>query len=218
MNRLTMMPLWVCLSAQAEFKFVVAGYKKTEPPTVGVSLQIVMKMSGYDMGPPQIAENDIVVIVSDGHPWGIRSGDAGIVLRCIDDGRTFEVEFIGVDSSAIAILTLHISEFRLAGVDEFPALRAYNRAKHLSAGFRVRYSLWLGLAVLCGAFSAKVLEPIAKIPVWQLYAGIISTLSFIVSIPFFIVMSQKSKLASDLLKMLILIVTIFSMIAVYISL
>ncbi|HEX8011750.1 MAG TPA: DUF4926 domain-containing protein [Casimicrobiaceae bacterium] len=70
-----------------------------------------------------IAEHDSVVLTKDLPESGLVAGDVGIVVHVYRDRVAYEVEFVSLDGSTIAVETLEGSAIRAAARGDVPHVR-----------------------------------------------------------------------------------------------
>ncbi|HDI00238.1 MAG TPA: DUF4926 domain-containing protein [Firmicutes bacterium] len=68
-------------------------------------------------------ELDVVVLVHDLEPYGLKRGDVGAVVHRYDDGKTFEVEFVTGEGETVAVVTLSEADIRPMGRGEILHVR-----------------------------------------------------------------------------------------------
>jgi hypothetical protein len=71
-----------------------------------------------------IQELERVVLTTDLHQYGLRSGDIGTVVLVHQRGAGYEVEFITLDGETIAVVTLYASQVRAIQQGEIAHVRA----------------------------------------------------------------------------------------------
>ena len=70
-----------------------------------------------------IAEHDSVVLTKDLPASGLVSGDVGVVVHVYRGGAAYEVEFVSLDGSTIAVETLEGPAVRPAARSDVPHVR-----------------------------------------------------------------------------------------------
>lgn len=70
-----------------------------------------------------IAELDPVILLVDLPDFGLEAGDMGTVVLVHDGGRGYEVEFVALDGTTIAVTSLAADEVRAAGAGEIAHAR-----------------------------------------------------------------------------------------------
>lgn len=61
-----------------------------------------------------LKEYDTVVLTTDLPAEGLAAGDVGAIVHVYPDQQAFEVEFLSLDGSTIAVVTLERSQVRAA--------------------------------------------------------------------------------------------------------
>lgn len=70
-----------------------------------------------------IHEHDNIVLESDLPATGLVAGDIGVVIHVHQEGKAFEVEFLALDGTTVAIETLESHQVRPIRAKEIPHVR-----------------------------------------------------------------------------------------------
>lgn len=70
-----------------------------------------------------IQELDAVALTGDLPAHGLKRGDVGTAVLVHDNGRAFEVEFVGYDGHTVALLTLDHTQVRPLRATDLPHAR-----------------------------------------------------------------------------------------------
>lgn len=70
-----------------------------------------------------IEEHANVVLTEDLPENGLAKGDVGVVVHIHNGGEAYEVEFLAMDGSTVALLTLEASQLRVADSKMIPHVR-----------------------------------------------------------------------------------------------
>jgi hypothetical protein len=70
-----------------------------------------------------IAEHDRVILTDDMKPDGLMAGDVGTVVHVYRDRRAFEVEFVSLDGTTVAVVTVGADHVRPARHNEIAHAR-----------------------------------------------------------------------------------------------
>ena len=70
-----------------------------------------------------INEYDNIVLTEDLADSGLTKGDVGVVVHIHKGGGAYEVEFIAMDGSTVAVLTLEDSQVQIADSRMIPHVR-----------------------------------------------------------------------------------------------
>lgn len=73
-----------------------------------------------------IAELDLVALTRDVPDAGLKAGDVGTVVLEHGQGAAFEVEFVALEGSTVAQLTLPASSLRPVSANEIAHARTIN--------------------------------------------------------------------------------------------
>jgi uncharacterized protein DUF4926 len=71
-----------------------------------------------------IQEHDCVVLTSDLPSAGLESGDVGTVVHVHKGGAAFEVEFVTMTGSTVAVATVPATQLRPVGRQDISHVRA----------------------------------------------------------------------------------------------
>ena len=70
-----------------------------------------------------IKELDAVALTRDLPEHGLKRGDVGTAVLVHDNGKAFEVEFVGYDGHTVALLTLEQNQVRALRSGDIPHAR-----------------------------------------------------------------------------------------------
>lgn len=70
-----------------------------------------------------INEYDNIVLTEDLPDSGLTKGDVGVVVHIHKGGEAYEVEFLAMDGSTVAVLTLEDSQVQIADSRMIPHVR-----------------------------------------------------------------------------------------------
>lgn len=70
-----------------------------------------------------IEEHDSIVLTEDLPEEGLAKGDVGVVVHIHKGGEAYEVEFLRMDGSTVALLTLEADQVQVADSRMIPHVR-----------------------------------------------------------------------------------------------
>lgn len=70
-----------------------------------------------------IEEHDSIVLTEDLPEEGLAKGDVGVVVHIHKGGKAYEVEFLRMDGSTVALLTLEADQVQVADSRMIPHVR-----------------------------------------------------------------------------------------------